>query len=439
MRGPTTPMSSRRSLTTLALAALALRAAPLQAPGARVATVTPLKASGVYALGEKAGWKVGGPAGTYHYVLKRDNKDVVQTGDLDLATGEKRIEATLNEPAMLYLELTSPKGGLPATYGAAVAPRKLKPVVEKPKDFDAFWKRKLAELRATPDNAVLTPSDSYRPEVEVQTLRLDGPGGGHTYGALAKPRAPGKYPAIAVFQWASPPYPLQKAWSVEPAAKGFIVLNVEPHDVLPTEPPAYYQALPQTLKNYGAAGQQSRDGNYFVEMYLRDVRALDYLRHRPDWDGKTLVVMGGSMGGQQSLAAAGLVPEVTHLIVEEPAGCDLNAGLHGRQEGYPFYPVNDPKAMETARYIDAVNFAPRIRATSLVAMGFVDNVAPPTGIWTAFNLIRAPKEAAPMRDAPHNNYATPEQLKPISVRREDWLSALAKGEKVEIRKDAGRS
>jgi cephalosporin-C deacetylase-like acetyl esterase len=39
-------------------------------------------------------------------------------------------------------------------------------------------------------------------------------------------------------------------------------------------------------------------------MYLGDYRAVEYLASLPDWDGKTLVVMGTSMGGQQSLCVA---------------------------------------------------------------------------------------------------------------------------------------
>ena len=35
--------------------------------------------------------------------------------------------------------------------------------------------------------------------------------------------------------------------------------------------------------------------------------------------------------------------------------------------------------METARYFDTVNFAPRIKANALVAMGFVDTSCPAGG------------------------------------------------------------
>ena len=434
-------MNGQRSpallLVAASLAACALATHVRQAPGPRVATVVPLKPSGIYARGEKAGWTVSG-AGSVHYVLKRNNIDTIATGDLDLATGEKRIETTSNEPEMLYLELSAAVGGRPATYGAAVEPRGLKPAVPRPKDFDAFWKGKLAALRAVPANPVLTPGESGDPDVDYATIAMAGPSGTHVYGQIARPKKPGRHPAVAVFQWASPPYPLQRSWVVDLARKGFVALNIEPHDVLPTEPPAYYQALPSELKNYGAIGRDDREKSYFVDMALRDVRAVDYLAALPDWDGKTLVVTGTSMGGQQSFYAAGLCPKVTHLVVNVPAGADLDAGLHGRQEGYPFFPTNEPKTMETARYVDTVNFAPRVRATCLVAMGFKDNVAPPAGIWTEFNLVKGPKEAAAMMDSPHNNYATPEQQRPWTERSNAWLDALAKGEKVEVRGDVGK-
>jgi cephalosporin-C deacetylase-like acetyl esterase len=289
-------------------------------------------------------------------------------------------------------------------------------------------------LHKVPENPVVTPGDSYKPEVDYATIRMDHVNGAHVYGQIAKPKKPGKYPAVVIFQWANPPYPLEKSWVIEPASQGFIALNIEPHDVLPTEPPSYYSALPDSLKNYQSIGQDDRNQSYFVEMYLRDYRAVDYITQRPDWDGKTLIVMGTSMGGQQSLCVAGLHPRVTHVIVDEPAGCDLAAGLHGRSEGYPFFPSNNAKIMETARYVDAVNFAPHIKATCLVAMGFIDVLAPPAGIWTAFNLIRGPKEAAPMFDSPHNNTATAAEQRPYTDRSAEWLATLARGGKVDVKR-----
>jgi cephalosporin-C deacetylase len=401
----------------------------------------PYKPSGIYSVGEKAGWNVSLPGGVtaqkYAYTIKRNNLDVIASGDVDLSTGKAAIEITPTEPEMLYMTLTSPEGGRPQVFGAAVSPKSLKPVVPRPGDFDSFWRAKIAELEAIPENPVLTPGDSGDPDVDYATIEMDHVNGTHVYGQIAKPKRPGKFPALLIMQWASPPYPLQRPWVVDRAKEGWLALDIEPHDVLPTAPPSYYRALPAEIKNYSSIGQDDRDKSYFVEMYLRDYRALDYLSQRPDWDGKILVVNGTSMGGQQSLCVAGLHPKVTHLVVEVPSGCDLNAGLHARQQGYPNFPANDAKAMETARYVDAINFAPHIRAKCLVGMGFVDTVAPPCGIWTAFNLIRGPKEVAPMVDAPHNNTATRLQQKPFTDRANAWLSAIVKNERLDILRNVG--
>lgn len=429
-------MYGQRSLPLLITPLLALAFPQSAPPPAPHIVVTPFHITGDYSLGERAGWNVRvdpGVTGLAHYTIKKNNQDVVKSGDIDLATGGT-IEVTLNESAMLYMELTPPSGKS-SIFGAAVAPTMLRPVVPKPRDFDAFWKRKIAEMRAIPADPVLTPGDSGKPDVEYATIRMNHVNGTHVYGQIAKPKKPGKYPALLILQWASPPYRLWNPWVTDRAAQGWLAMNIEPHDVLPTEPQSYYDALPAPLKNYQTINWTDREKSYFVEMYLRDVRAVDYLASRPDWDGKTIVVMGTSMGGQQALAVAGLHPKVTHVIVDEPAGCDLNASLHGRQMGYPFFPASDPKVMETARYVDAINFASNIKATSLVAMGYVDNIAPPAGIWTAFNQIRGPKVAVPMPDSPHNNLATNAQQAPYTTMSADWLSRLVKGEKPTILKD----
>jgi cephalosporin-C deacetylase-like acetyl esterase/lysophospholipase L1-like esterase len=411
------------------LAAAAATAA--DAPAAPPITLTPYKPSGIYRLGEPVGWKVqvspgAHPDGDYTFTAKKNNFDVIKTGTLNLAGGSAAIELTLNEPAMVYVEVSQAKEK-PIVVGAAVAPEKLQPVVPKPADFDSFWRSKIKLLHAVPANPVLTPKDSDKPGVEYATITMDHIDGKHVHGQLAKPARSGKFPGLVIFQWASPPYPLQKAWVTDRAAEGWLALNIEPHDVLPDQPPAYYEALPPELKKYQNIGRNDRDKNYFLQMYLADYRAIEYLASRPDWNGQTLVVSGTSMGGQQSLCAAGLNPKVTALIVNEPAGADSNGPLHGRASGYPNWPSDDPQIMRTAQYFDTVNCAMHIKVPSLVAMGFVDVTAPPVGIFTAFNQIQAPKQAAPMIDSPHNNLATPAQQNPYTRGSTDWLGLMVQG------------
>jgi cephalosporin-C deacetylase len=416
-------MHFRRS-TPLLLSSIALLFAQLCAAEQLVAV--PFKAGGIYALGEKAGWTLRLPPGTaakgeYTYKIKKNNFDVIKSGTLDLSK-PATIETVLHEPAMLYVEISDTD---PATQdqvlGAAIAPAKLQPSAPEPRDFDRFWAGKIRQLQAVPPNPVLMSKPSDKPDVDYFTLKMDHIDGMHVYGQVAKPKRDGKFPGLVIFQWASPPYPLQREWVTDRAAEGWLAVNIEPHDVLPDQPNAYYDALPKELKEYESIGRDDRDKNYFLQMYLADHRAIDYLASRPDWDGKTLVVMGTSMGGQQSLCAAALNSKVTGLIVHVPAGADALGPLHDRASGYPNWPVEDPKVRETAPYFDTVSCAQRIKVPSLVSMGFIDTSTPPVGIFTAFNQIRGYKEAVPLVDAPHNHLATPEQQAPYTVRSTEWL------------------
>jgi cephalosporin-C deacetylase-like acetyl esterase len=193
------------------------------------------------------------------------------------------------------------------------------------------------------------------------------------------------------------------------------------------------------IKSYHLINNTDRDRSYFLQMYLGDYRALEYLTSRPDWDGRTLVVTGISMGGQQSLVMAGLHPRVTAAVVHVPAGADAHAAAHDRMPGYPFWVVGDPQVAETARYFDVVNFASRIRSPVLASMGFIDAVMPAIGIWTALNQITGAKEVIPLIDAAHNHQATQEQQLRYTERSKAWLRALLRGEPVPPSSSRGQS
>ncbi|MDB4883550.1 MAG: Acetyl xylan esterase [Gemmatimonadetes bacterium] len=443
------PRWSHRAILVCSLTAtVAARTAAQQATSRRSTEAAqpafvPDHATGIYTIGERVGWTVTLPNGSqaigpYAYTIRRNGGEVVATGTLDLAKGRARIEASLAEPAMLLVEVKPPKpdstfgnrstgGPGRVLLGAAVAPTGIRAAEPKPADFDAFWKSKLAQLSAIPTNAVVTPGESGRSGVEWATVRMNNINGSHVYGQLAKPAREGKFPALIVYHWASAPYPLQKAWVTDYAAKGWLALGVEPHDVPADMPQAFYDALPAIIKQYNTIGQLSRDESYFLGMYLGDYRAIEYLASRPDWDGKTIVVTGTSMGGQQSFVMAGLSSRVTALIVNVPSGADVTATLHGRAPSYPNWNVSRSQVLETARYFDTVNFASGIAAPSLVAMGFIDEVSTPAGVWSVFNQIRGPKEAAPMIDSPHNHLATAQQQRPFTARSAAWLDVILHG------------
>jgi cephalosporin-C deacetylase-like acetyl esterase len=380
-----TRICSRTALAVLFTATFA--AAQRGAPIPQQLTFAPYHSSGIYNIGETVGWTVTPgpvePAYSYKWTIRRNNADVLKEGKLDLSSGKDRIEIAGEEPEMIYVAIepvaklvsdgpasgfgggnTGRNNGLYA-LGAAVAPTKIGPAVPRPADFDSFWAGKLAAQAKIPINPVLTPVQTDTPGIELNTFVLDALGS-HAQGYLAKPAKEGKFPALVLLQYAGV-YALNARSVASRAAEGWLVINVDSHDKLPSDPSG------NVPRNYAAIGNTDRETSYFLNMYLRDSRALDYLMTQPDWDGKTIVLMGTSMGGQQSLMLAGLRPEkITAVLVCVPAGADSNGDLHGRKAGYPNWPPNDPKVMNTALYFDTVNFASRIKAPVLAAMGFID-------------------------------------------------------------------
>jgi cephalosporin-C deacetylase len=303
--------------------------------------------------------------------------------------------------------------------GAAVAPTKIGLATPRPGDFDAFWDGKLAEQAKIPIHAAVTPATTDVPGVVLYTFVLDALGS-HAQGYIAKPAKEGKFPALILLQYAGV-YALNAHQVAQDAAQGWLTIDVDSHDKLPSDPSG------NAPRNYQAVGNTDREKSYFLNMYLRDSRALDYLLTRPDWDGKTIVLMGGSMGGQQSLMLAGLRPEkITAALVCVPAGADTNGDLHGRKAGYPNWPSNNPDVMKTALYFDTVNFASRIKAVVMAGMGFIDTTSPPAGVWTALNQISVPKEPLPMIESDHDNI-TPQKGSGCPARQREILDLLVKG------------
>jgi len=410
---------------------------PQRPPIAQQLTFTPYHANDIYDVGETVGWTVtpGPTPPTYHYewTVRRNNAVVLKQGKVDLSTGHDTIEILADRPEMIYVAIepysdasdahfeggnTGRNNGLYAV-GAAVAPSKLEPSTPRPADFDAFWDAKLAAQARLRIDPVLTPVSSDVPGVDMSIFQLDALGS-KAHGYIAKPAREGKFPAVMQLQYAGV-YALNAAAAARRAAEGWLMINVDAHDKLTSE------ASGNVPRGYQAIGNTDRETSYFLGMYLRDSRALDYLMTRPDWDGKTIVLMGGSMGGQQSLALAGLRPNpISAVLVCVPAGADTNGDLHGRKAGYPNWPSDNPDVMKTALYFDTVNFAPRIKAPVMAGLGFIDTTSPPAGIWTMLNQVHAPVEALPMIDSEHDNY-TPEKARPCTTRSVEILDTIVHG------------
>ena len=158
-------------------------------------------------------------------------------------------------------------------------------------DFVAEYGSPEAALRAFREDA--SPAEWRRFQREAKrlvTLSLDR---GFDHGYVARPAREGKFPAVIQLQYAGV-YALNAGAVARRAAEGWLIINVDSHDKLPSDPSG---SVP---RGYQAVGNTDRETSYFLNMYLRDSRVLDYLLTRSDWDGKTIILMGGSMSIRSS-------------------------------------------------------------------------------------------------------------------------------------------
>lgn len=425
-------MSSRISLfaATLALtttmvsaaapATSTTPAAPKPAPAKpttpALAPAKPLNPFVVHAEKENATYKTGEPVhfsitlakdspaprdAEISWSISKDGVPPVTTGKGKLVDGKAIATASLNEPGFLLCRVSWNQDGKmhSSLGGAAVDPLLIKPSMPVPDDFDAFWEAQKKKLAAVPMQSTLTPVPSPTKKVETFDVKVDALGA-PVSGYFARPvnAKPKSQPIILIVHGAgvsSSNLASAASW----AENGMLAFNMNAHGIPNGKPPEFYTSLAQTdLKDYRNVGRDSRDTWYFLGMFLREVRALDFLCSQPEWDGKTVVVYGSSQGGFQGFAISAIDPRVTFLAAGVPAGCDHTGIVANRVNGWPKVVPTlsdgkpDPKVLEASRYFDNVNFAAKTKAKgAYLTVGFIDTTCPPTGVYAAYNALPIPK------------------------------------------------
>jgi cephalosporin-C deacetylase-like acetyl esterase len=380
--------------------------------------VTTDKPDGCYAPGETATWTIavsvdGEPAqGKVSFDLRKGGVTTMRKGELPLADGKATLTASLDEPGWVlgYLGYKADGAQKPQSdfAGAVFGAEKIGPSAPEPEDFDAFWQGKIAELHKIPMNPQLTPVDTGDPNVEAWRVTLDNIWDTRVQGVIARPKGKTGLPASLTVEGAGV-RGLSPRGVIARARGGWLAMHIIAHDIKPDQPKEYYDELAKTtLKDYPRFGREDREKSYFLRMLLACRRSLDYLTEQPEWDGKRLLVTGGSQGGYQSIASAGLDPRVTHIIISVPAGCDHTGHLVGRQPGWPGWNawnrdgIKDVEAtLATSKYFDCVNFAKRAKCAALVGVGLIDRTCPAPGVFAMFNELPAPKHIVPMPDVGH--------------------------------------
>lgn len=304
----------------------------------------------------------------------------------------------LNEPTTLVFTAKAPHDS--GTIGLIVDPEKYKPATERPKDFEAFWDAQKKALRALPLDVKSVPvtknvPDGYKCfDVEINSL-----GSRPARGYFAKPddAKPKSLPIVIFFHAAG----INASWCISKPetavgyakrGKGALGFDINAHGILNGQPQSYYDSVNKALNDYPLIGIESKSDAYFLGMYFRLLRAIDFLTSQPEWDGKRILVIGESQGGGQSLAAAGLDERVTAAVVTVPAMCDWGGTLIGRKGSWP-YPLSSgnvakhdkAKLLETLPYFDIAHVLKGSKTTIVAEVGLIDQTCPSSAVFAALN------------------------------------------------------
>jgi cephalosporin-C deacetylase len=268
--------------------------------------------------------------------------------------------------------------------------------VTRPDDFDAFWSRTLAQAESVPLDTSLTYSPLLSTErVSVYEVNYTSFQGVRVSSWYSVPRpeylAP-PYPGLLVIPGYISDPSVPKIWS----ERGYATLSVAPRGKLRSNGvfnPGYPGLLTHNLidrQTYGYRG-----------FYVDVVRGLDVLLERPEADSGRVGVQGSSQGGGLGIVTAALRPEAVACV---SAGAPYLCGILESARltrSYPYeeineylrlHPGHEPLVRESAAYYDGLNFAPGVRAPTLVYLGLEDDVCPPETGFAVHRALGGPKE-----------------------------------------------
>ena len=334
-------------------------------------------------------------------------------GDPNTPEGKKALNAWERKDKRVFFD-----------GGAGVEPETLQSVPE-PKDFDAFWARRRARLAKVPLEAEKKELENYSKSMNVYAVSIKCAGPRPSTGYLSVPKKPGKYPVKVSFHGYGHTYP-NKGHVVKPivGSDDTIYFNFSPHGYELEREPEYYDEFFRSIcsggRTFGFDDKQNADPetSYFSGYTYRIMRALEWLKTLPEWDGKNLIVSGGSMGGMQSVWAAGLDKDVSVAKPSIPWCCDIGGRDTLKRIINSWY-IHETPAL---RYYDPVNLAKRISKNCKVEItraGLGDYCCPPSGVAILFNNIPGPKKINWVQGSTHG-YVPPEKHQAFSVTGNGW-------------------
>lgn len=341
------------------------------------------------------------------FILRTDKNQPVDSLVIPLTLGSRkkivqRINFRLPEPGFyrctLYLEKDGATGNA-EKFNIGYEPEKVISPVDARPDFDAFWEKSLADLALVqPDYKITLLPDRSTGAKNIYHVEMMSYLHTKIEGYYAVPKAPGVYPAIAVYMG----YGSEAYFPHTDGTPGFceFILSVRG------------QGIQKPVSAYGKWinwGLAAKETYYYRGAFLDLVRAIDFLVSRPEVDSTKIVAEGGSQGGAFTLAACALDPRIRAAAPTIPFLSDYRDYfeiVHWPANDVAEYVANTPYAdweevYEVLSYFDIKNLAPRIKCPIYMAAGLQDEVCPPHTNFAGFNNITSEKKWVIYHDQGH--------------------------------------
>jgi len=383
----------------------------------------------------------------YHYTVTEGGK-TLQSGVLKTTDGKGEISVTPEKPGFVLLTIEIPPRGAakkpkPILAGAGVSVDKIMAGTPENPRFNEFWQEKIREFRSRKYTVdIREVKEKYDPRAKVYEVRL-GDGKLNATGYMVLPASPvkGGHPLLMMYNGAGTIGANYRSAVQRVIRYGMIVFNLSIHDVPNGLSPREQAKIrrERNLADYMYRGVSRPEDYPIFEIFLRGVRALDYMKTRPEWNGREVVTQGGSLGGAQALFAASIEPKTVLCIANAPALSDHFGASADHLPGWPnlFDELAKRKlpsegAKQTAGFFDTVNIARNIRCPIRLSVGFIDRICPPDSIYALYNSLTQEKSIANVVTGEHGPVIDPKE-KSVFVQNMEYLDRLF------LKKKSGRN
>lgn len=283
----------------------------------------------------------------------------------------------------------------------------------KPSDFDEFWDKSIAEMKAIDPQVELIPASFKTDVADCYDMYFNGTKDSRVYAKFLKPKnIEGKIPAVLMFHGYSGK---SDEWSalLSYAASGFAVAFLDCRGQAGKSEDGG-KVVGNTLAGFVTKGLLGEPEDMYFRNTFLDTAMLARIVMDMDFVDETRVAAcGGSQGGALTIACAALEPRIKLAAPQYPFLSDYKRTweMDLDKDAYvdlrTFFRQKDPRHEREDEfftklgYTDIQFLASRIKAEVLMFTGLLDNICPPSTQFAMFNKITSEKNVVIYPDFGH--------------------------------------